>query len=531
MHPPRIPRHNAKGGRATSLQQSPRLSQSLPYTSPERLSTNRLSHSSSPRDFNMIRRRSRSMEHLLDEEVSLLHSPDSAALKLKTLLMKHERNKSDPLPLSEPSELRSKVSNIPRSVGKTDSYITGEPPDNLPRSEDLIPFLNSQGAYIQQLEGENKFYKEELLSLRSKTGGLVRENEKLQEELKKVIIEGLIKEEKGYQQAISLQDQETQINTEKSQQGVAETDGGKTFFIAWSKEHEKLKSLYESRVSLLESQISYARSELVNYEKLCEELKQKLRMQASYNLMSRLDGDIEQGLCGQCAKEKAILVPEGDTQKTAEELANVIRERDELVESLTGVRARVLEMQEREGDAYHQVQQGILLVEQAQLDRTEALIEKAQLKEDLARMEKSLNHHIVDNQMKLQRERDATRQECQQEIITLNEKILQLQNEMAATQVQLERETREKNNVKSELDETKSLLKEQEEEIDKFSDGAQYTAATAKVQRDTAFRQMERVRSSLEMELHVKEQIRYPLSAAIYYSVWLLPCKLSQLNV
>lgn len=67
------------------------------------------------------------------------------------------------------------------------------------------------------------------------------------------------------------------------------------------------------------------RSELVNYEKLCEELKQKLRMQASYNLMSRLDGDIEQGLCGQCAKEKAIVVPEGDTQKTAEELANVIR--------------------------------------------------------------------------------------------------------------------------------------------------------------------------------------------------------------
>lgn len=64
---------------------------------------------------------------------------------------------------------------------------------------------------------------------------------------------------------------------------------------------------------------------MVKHERLCEELKQKLRIQTSYNLMSRLDGDIEQGLCAKCAKEKAIVVPAGDNGKTAEELAKVIR--------------------------------------------------------------------------------------------------------------------------------------------------------------------------------------------------------------
>lgn len=46
------------------------------------------------------------------------------------------------------------------------------------------------------------------------------------------------------------------------------------------------------------------------------------------------------------------------------------------MESLTAVRARVEQMQEKENEAYRQVEQGIILVEQAQLDRTEVKIDR-----------------------------------------------------------------------------------------------------------------------------------------------------------
>ncbi|PIK55200.1 putative serologically defined colon cancer antigen 8 [Apostichopus japonicus] len=503
------------GRRRSRSQEHAPLSQSLPFPSPERPPRGRLSLSSSPRELNQLRRRSQSLDHQLQDQLSTMQTTDSAAIRLKTLLMKHDRKRSDPFLSSESPERKSKVSHFPRPLQDTfSSSSPGEPPQLLPNPEDLIPFLNSQGTYIQQLEGENKFCKEELVSLRFKTDEVIRENMRLQEELKATIVRGLLEEKEDVQVQNKVKDDPPQF-TDLSSQRQMESDNGKTFFIAWSKEHEKLKSLYDSRVKLLESQVTYVRSELVKYETLCAELKTKLRMQETGSLMKRRDREIDDGLCIQCAREQAVVAPTVDAQRLTQELVNVTRDRDELVESLTAVRARVVEMQEKEEDAYHQVQQGILLVEQAQLERTEALIEKEQLKEGLVKSEQRLSQQIADTQQKLDRERNLTRQECQQEIIALNEKINQLHNEAAGTQVKLERMTRDKELILSELEATKSQLKEQESEMDKYSDGAQYTTATAKVQRDTAFRQMERIRSSLELELQTKEQERARLFAEL----------------
>lgn len=451
------------------------------------------------------------MEHQLQDHLSAMQTSDSAAVRLKTLLMKHERKRSDAFLASESPEHMSRVSHLAKSSQDAfANYPSKDSVQHLPNPEDLIPFLNSQGAYIQQLEGESKFLKEELVSLKSKTDEVIRENVRLQEEVKTIVVEGLLKEKEDEQKAVSKADGDTPTEPLLARQ--MESENGRTFFIAWSKEHEKLKSLYESRVKLLESQITYVRSELIKHEKLCEELKSKLRMKESDSLMSRLDGELDGGVCIQCAKEQAVLAPMiGDTQCLTQDLARVTRERDELVESLTAVRARVEQMQEKENEAYRQVEQGIILVEQAQLDRTEALIEKEQLKEGLSKAEMRLRQQIADTQQKLDRERMLTRQENQQEIISLNEKIAQLEKEAAATQVNLERVTRDKELIHSELEATKLQLREREAEMDKFSDGAQYTTATAKVQRDTAFRQMERIRSTLEMELQTKEQERIRL--------------------
>ncbi len=47
------------------------------------------------------------------------------------------------------------------------------------------------------------------------------------------------------------------------------------------------------------------------------------------------------------------------------------RDRDELVDKMTGMKARVSELQHREQDAYEQVKRSVQMVEQAQLEQTQ----------------------------------------------------------------------------------------------------------------------------------------------------------------
>ena len=47
------------------------------------------------------------------------------------------------------------------------------------------------------------------------------------------------------------------------------------------------------------------------------------------------------------------------------------RERDELVDKLTSMKARMTELKAREEDAYQQVKKSVQMVEQAQLEQTQ----------------------------------------------------------------------------------------------------------------------------------------------------------------
>eukprot|EP00057_Strongylocentrotus_purpuratus_P007739 XP_011662213.1 PREDICTED: serologically defined colon cancer antigen 8 [Strongylocentrotus purpuratus] len=182
------------------------------------------------------------------------------------------------------------------------------------------------------------------------------------------------------------------------------------------------------------------------------------------------------------------------------------QERDDLVSRLTANQAVKEEAEMREAEAYDQVQQSIQLVEQAQLERTEALVQTEQAKEDIVRLQSRMADMVTEQQEKLQLEREATRRESQEEMAQLNHRVGKLSEELAAMTHQLERVTREKVDVTSELDQAKMQIMQNEVQITKVSEDTKVSTTTAKVQRDEAMRQLERLRASMESELRSAQQ-------------------------
>ncbi|XP_072178525.1 serologically defined colon cancer antigen 8 homolog [Diadema setosum] len=373
-----------------------------------------------------------------------------------------------------------------------------------PQPQELLQIINSQSSYIQQLEGENKYCKEELHSLKGRTEAIVAENIKLNEEMKDVIIKTAL-EESPFRQEEQQPAQSTGRPGDEGRPG-AKDQQDRNMFVKWSQELERLKKLHDVRVRRLEEQLTSTKSELETYEKQCSELRSKLRVAESVSLLTRQDDVVSGGLCVRCAQEEAVIANHETHPPDTGTLHRITQERDDLVSRLTASQAAKEEANLRETEAYEQVQQSIQLVEQAQLERTEALVQREQAKEDIVRMQGRMAELVAEQQEKLKMEREATRRENEEEITQLNQRLEKLTEELAAVSHQLDKVTREKVDVQSELDKARMEIMQHEVTITKVSEDNRMSTTTAKVQRDEAMRQLERLRANMEMELRDTKQ-------------------------
>ncbi|KAL8185814.1 UNVERIFIED_CONTAM: hypothetical protein K2H54_058377 [Gekko kuhli] len=101
--------------------------------------------------------------------------------QLKTLLRQQEEKENE----TSPSRRRT------TSPSKTSKGID----QSLPTVCDLVPIINDQSQYINHLEAEVKFCKEEMSELKNRIHVVVLENEKLHHELKSVTVENSLREQ------------------------------------------------------------------------------------------------------------------------------------------------------------------------------------------------------------------------------------------------------------------------------------------------------------------------------------------------
>ncbi|XP_052662425.1 serologically defined colon cancer antigen 8 isoform X1 [Harpia harpyja] len=422
-----------------------------------------------------------------------------AVNQLKILLQHQERMES------EVSLSRRKM-----SFSKLPEAATGD----LPALSDLVPIINDQSQYINHLEAEVKFCKEELSGVKKQVQVVVLENEELHQKLKFLTAEHMLREQTLLDASANTQNSwpvggndcsmrqpVTSSPVHNKDQAFVTAAVGET--EKWAVELEKLKLLYQEKVNILDAQIQSLRKDLSESQKICKDLEGRLKHQKS--LVSATNSSRVGGLCLKCAQHEAVLA-QTHSNVHMQTIERVTKERDDLMDALVSLRRNMKEMQQRESTACEQVKRALQMAEEANLEKTKALVQCEQLKSEMERQKNRLERELAAQLSKRTDEKEALREEMKKEREDLAAMVMSMSENVAMLEAQVERITREKNSLVNQLEESQHQLASHEMEMNKVCGEMRYQLNQTKMKKDEAEKELREYRTKTIRELEIKDQ-------------------------
>uniref|UniRef100_A0A8B9DXI4 Serologically defined colon cancer antigen 8 n=1 Tax=Anser cygnoides TaxID=8845 RepID=A0A8B9DXI4_ANSCY len=377
--------------------------------------------------------------------------------------------------------------------------------EDLPDLSDLVPIINDQSQYINHLEAEVKFCKEELSGMRDRVRVVVLENEDLHQKLKFLAAEHTLREQ-------TLLD--ASANTQNSWP-VGGNDYTLHQPVTSSAADNKNPALVTASVGEIEKwhielvgiSILYLwknfQKDLSESQKTCEDLEGRLKHQKS--LVSATHSSRVGGLCLKCAQHEAVLA-QTHSNVHVQIIERVTKERDDLMDALVSVRRNMKEMQQRESNAYEQVKQAVQMAEEANLEKTKALVQCEQLKSEMERQKNRLEKELAAQLNKRTDEKEALREEMKKEREDLAAMVTAMSENVAMLEAQVERITREKNALANQLEESQHQLASHETEMNKVCGEMRYQLNQTKMKKDEAEKELREYRTKTIRELEIKDQ-------------------------
>ncbi|XP_076014846.1 serologically defined colon cancer antigen 8 homolog isoform X2 [Genypterus blacodes] len=423
------------------------------------------------------------------EAVWTQKTQSDAVNQLKSLLLKQSRE----MPASSsPSKRRSP----PKRTQE-------EGTSSLPSYQDLVPMIYNQSEYIQHLEAEVKFCKEELQGVKQRIRVVVVENEKLQSHLKSKVAEETLKD---YTMLSSTVNDSTAANRQTSFNqtfGVSQ----RTEKLAWKNEMEQLKSIYQAQTESLEAQVLSLRKELAVSQRECEDVRVRLRQreaQAAEALRANGAPRVA-GMCLQCAQHEAVLAGT-HTNVHVQAIDRLTKERDELLAVLSAVRSSQQEAKQREWSACLQVKQAVDLAEETNLHKVRVEVQCEQMSRELARQREQLGREAQALQERLAQAREEARGETRKQKEELAHTVSSLSQRVAELEGLLERASREKNSLTNQLDDTLQRLTSQEEERTKVCVDLRSQLSRAQLRREEAERELRELNTKTTRQMEKAAQ-------------------------
>ncbi|XP_004439647.1 PREDICTED: serologically defined colon cancer antigen 8 isoform X2 [Ceratotherium simum simum] len=385
---------------------------------------------------------------------------------------------------------------------------------SMPTVHNLVPIINDQSQYIHHLEAEVKFCKEELSGMKNRVQVVVLENERLQQQLKSQKQEEAMREQtlldaSGHMQNSWITTGEDSGVDEAAKRlfphGNADIIKAATAGEAekWKRELEMLKLTYEEKNEILESQLKFLRKDLAEYQKNCEDLKERLKHKESLlaaNISNRVGG-----LCLKCAQHEAVL-SQTHNNVHMQTIERLTKERDDLMSALVSVRSSLTDVQQREASAYEQVKQAVQMTEEANFEKTKALIQCEQLKSELERQTERLEKELASQQEKRAFEKEMMKKEITKEREDMESKMLTLSQNIAQLEAQVEKVTREKIAAINQLEEIQNQLASQEMDVTKVCGEMRYQLNKTKMEKDEAEKEHREYRAKSDRDLEIKDQ-------------------------
>ncbi|XP_033270293.1 serologically defined colon cancer antigen 8 isoform X5 [Orcinus orca] len=346
---------------------------------------------------------------------------------------------------------------------------------DMPALHNFVPIISDQSQYIHHLEAEVKFCKEELSGMKNRVQVIVLENERLQQELKSQRQEEAMREQTLLDASGNIQNSWITTGEDSRVDEAAKrsfSHGNADIIKAasaseaekWKLELERLKLTYEEKSKILESQLMFLRKDLVEYQKNCEDLKERLKHKESLlaaNISNRVGG-----LCLKCAQHEAVLSQTHNNvhMQTIERLS---KERDDLMSALVSVRSSLTEMQQREVSAYEQVKQAVKMTEEANFEKTKALIQCEQLKNELEKQTERLEKELASQREKRAFEKEMMKREITKERQDMGSKVCgEMRYQLNKTKMEKDEAEKEHREYRTK---TKRDLEIKDQEIEKLS--------------------------------------------------------------
>lgn len=381
---------------------------------------------------------------------------------------------------------------------------------SLPTMHNLVPIINDQSQYIHHLEAEVKFCKDELSSMKNRVQVVVLENERLQQELKFQRQEETLREQTLLDMSNSwmkTREDSRVIETANRPFSHGDAETGKAASTGdadkWRRELERLKLTYEAKTDLLESQLKLLRKDLVEYQKTCEDLKERLKHKES--LVTASASSRVGGLCLKCAQHEAVL-SQTHNNVHIQTIETLTKERDDLMSVLVSVRSSLAEAQERETSAYKQVKHAVQMTEEANFEKTKALIQCEQLRSELERQTDRLEKELASQQEKRALEKEMIKKEVTREREEAEAKMLILSQNIAKLEAEVEKITREKTSAVSQLEEVQNQLASQEMDVTKVCGEMRFQLNKTKMEKDEAEKEHKEYKAKSQKDLEMKDQ-------------------------
>ncbi|CAJ1067112.1 serologically defined colon cancer antigen 8 homolog [Xyrichtys novacula] len=373
-----------------------------------------------------------------------------------------------------------------------------------PAFHDLVPMIHNQSEYIQHLEAEVKFCKEELQGLKQRIRVVVVENEKLHSELRCQAVDDSLRDYTIRNATVN--ESLAASNYIASKSNHDELKGAE--HATWKNELEQLKTIHKAQIESLEAQVIALRKERSVSQKECEELRVCLKHKEKQAAdKQRSDGAPRvAGLCLKCAQQEAVLAGT-HTNLHVQAIDRLTKERDELLVALRALRASQQEAQQREWSACLQVKQAVEMAEEANLFKARVEVQCEQLSRELVQQRELRAQEAQALQKRLAEAREEGRAEARKQKEELALTVSSLSEQVAELEGQLNRAQRDRSSLTNQLEDTLHKLTTQEQDNTKVCVDLRYQLSQAQLKKEEAERELRELnaKTSRQMEKAAQE--------------------------
>lgn len=338
-----------------------------------------------------------------------------------------------------------------------------------------------QEEYIEQLEQESRYCKDELKNLLGKIRNVVAENELLHDKNKMALLKGFLNEHHNDSDNENVDKkliQKNSLKKIKSRDNLLNDCGSS-------------KIIFESRISELEAQLTQCKIEL---KKALEDNDMNTKNLSDKNLSINRENN--------------------DT------IEQVVREKCELKNKLDDLTKDLKLSREREAEANQKIKNAIENKQQIEYEKSQAEMEVRRLKDDLERQRHKIREVGQENCRKLAEERHEVERRYGQQVEQLSADVATHWDVASKSQLEIEKQRREIFDLKRELGQKQAIIDDLKKELlSKISnlqndiyqvttekDSLEQELSTAKLAADRSERHARQEQSRCQSEINSYKQ-------------------------